>query len=606
MDKKLLFFENRYFQLIIISLIALLLYGNTLYNQYALDDGMVILENKFVTQGISGIPDIITHDSFYGAIGNSKNLSGGRYRPLSLIAFAIENTLFGNNAFVHHFFNLLFYVCTCIVLLLFLRKFIFKQYPAAAFIAALLFTVHPIHTEAVANIKSRDEVMSLFFLLLTLYYLLEFITVSKKQIHIFLSVVFFALALLSKENGIIFIGIIPVTLYFFSLKRVSEITLQSIPYWGVAALYFLLRSSVLVVNHKEITEVMDNPYVLASLADKYATMLYVLLRYVQLLFWPHPLSYDYSYKQIPYQDFSSIGVWFAVLLHLLMIVIIIYGLRKKDLLSWCLLFYLSGMFIISNLLINIGAPMAERFLFQATVPFSILLTEIGRRLWLRWKTAETVKMLSVALLLIPVTIVSSYATINRNTDWQSNETLFLHDVKVASGSARANTYAGVAMIKLSDGAKNDTLKRSYAEQALAYFKIADSIKKDYITTLLNMGVVYSRLDSVDAAEEVWSRARNVDPGNSNFLLYDKYLAESYYQRGMEEARNKNLSNCISYLDKAVLYDPKNADAWYNLGGACFTLGQFGKAKECWQKTLQINPNHQDAANGLKALSMILK
>lgn len=604
MKEQLRFYEKRNFQLVIISLMAALLYSNTLFNGYALDDGMVILENKFVMKGVSSIPDILAHDSFYGSIGDSKNLNGGRYRPLSLIAFATEISLFGNDAFTHHLFNIFFYVLTAVILLLFLRKFIFQQHPAAAFIAALLFTIHPVHTEAVANIKSRDEIFSLLFLLLTLYFLLEYITVSKKQTHILLSVSFYALALLSKENGIIFIAIIPATIYFFSEKSTAGIVKQSIPYWVLAVFYLLLRFAVLPGNQKEITEVMDNPYVLATVAEKYATIFYVLLRYVQLLFWPDPLTYDYSYSQIAYLNFSSASVLLSLLLHFMLLALMITGLKKKDLISWCLLFYLSGIFIVSNLLINIGAPMAERFLFQATVPFSILIAESGRRIWLWGKTTESIRLSVVLVLLLPVIVLSSYTVIGRNTVWKSNETLFLHDVKTSSNSARANTYAGVSMIKLCDEAKSDTTKRIYAQQAIDYFKVAESIKKNYITTLLNMGVAYSRLDSVDAAEEAWSRARIVDPHNSNFIAYDKYLGEIYYQQGMQAAGKKELANCIMYLEKAVKYAPGNAGAWYNLGGAYFTTGQLAKAKSCWQQTLKLDPKQQDAAGGLRALSLM--
>ncbi len=604
MKALLRFFEKRDFQLVIISLMAALLYSNTLFNGFALDDGMVIIENKFVKKGVSGIPDILAHDSFYGSIGDSKNLNGGRYRPLSLIAFATEISLFGNDAFTHHLFNILYYTLTAVILLLFLRKFIFKHHPAAALVAALIFTIHPIHTEAVANIKSRDEIFSLLFLLLTLYFLLEYITVSKKQIHILLSVCFYALALLSKENGITFIVIIPATLYFFSGKKPVAIARHSIPYWVVAVFYLLLRFAVLPGNQKEITEVMDNPYVLATAAEKYATIFYVLFRYVQLLFWPHPLTYDYSYNQIAYQDFSSAYVWLSLLLHFLLLALMITGWKKKDIVSWCLLFYLSGMFIVSNLLINIGAPMAERFLFQATVPFSILMTEAGRRSWLRWKTTDAIKVSVALVLLLPVVALSSFTVIGRNTIWKSNETLFLHDVTISSKSARANTYAGVSMIKLCDEATSDTTKRIFAQQAIDYFKVAESIKKNYITTLLNMGVAYSRLDSVEAAEEAWSRARIVDPHNSNFIAYDKYLGEIYYQLGMQSAGKKELTNCITYLEKAVKYAPGNATAWYNLGGAYFTTGQMVKAKSCWQQTLKLDPKQQDAANGLRALSVL--
>lgn len=587
-------------------LAAVLLYGNTLFNQFALDDGMVILENKFVLQGISGIPDILTHDSFYGAIGNNENLNGGRYRPLSLIAFAVEHSLFGTNPLVYHFFNILFYMLTCVALLLLLQKFIFKQYPLAAFIAAFLFTIHPIHTEVVANIKSRDEIFSLLFLLLTIYFLLEYSTVSKKPFHYLLSILCYVLALLSKENGIIFAVMIPLTLYFFSGKKINSIILESTPYWMVALLYLLLRTSVIEGNQNEVTEIMDNPYLLASIPEKYASILAVLLHYLVLLIWPSPLTYDYSYNQLPYRDFSSLLVWVSVVIHLMMAALIFTGLKSRSLHGWCIIFYLSGMFLISGAVINIGAPMAERFLFQASVPFLVLITEAGRKLFAKWKAPERSITIAITLLMVPATLLSSYAVISRNKVWKSNETLFLHDVSISSQSARANTYAGVALIKLCDQAKDTSMKRSYAKQAISYFNISSAIKPDYITTLLNLGVAYSRLDSVDAAERTWNRARIVSPGNKNFVAYDKYLGESYYQLGMQEARIKNLVSCITYLEKAVLYDPGNAEAWYNLGGAYFTTQQYEQAKTCWQKTLQLNPQLKQAADGLRALGVPVK
>ena len=76
--------------------------------------------------------------------------------------------------------------------------------------------------------------------------------------------------------------------------------------------------------------------------------------------------------------------------------------------------------------------------------------------------------------------------------------------------------------------------------------------------------------------------------------------------GLQEAVKKNLTSCITYFEKSVHYDPNNAEAWYNLGGAYFTIQQYDKAKSCWEKTLQLNPKHQEAAAGLKALGQRTK
>ncbi|MFA5783185.1 MAG: hypothetical protein WC868_13035, partial [Bacteroidales bacterium] len=89
---------------------VLLLYANSLFNQYALDDRLMITENQFTKKGFNGIGDILSTDSFVGFFGKQKNLvAGGRYRPLSHITFAIEYALFGFNPFIGHLINILLY-----------------------------------------------------------------------------------------------------------------------------------------------------------------------------------------------------------------------------------------------------------------------------------------------------------------------------------------------------------------------------------------------------------------------------------------------------------------------------------------------------------------
>jgi cytochrome c-type biogenesis protein CcmH/NrfG len=605
-DKNLFiaWFEKRTNQLWIIGLMSFLLYGNTLFNQYALDDGMVLTDNKFVQKGISGIPDIVSHDSFYGSIGDSKNLTGGRYRPLSLIMYAIEVSFFGNNAAAHHFFNILFYALTSIVLLLLTRKFIFPKSPGAAFAATLLFVVHPVHTEVIANIKSRDEIFSLLFLLLTLYYLLDYYVNEKVLKKLVVAILFYALALLSKENGLTFLAIIPATIFFFGRKKIKDIISTTLPFAAVAAIYILARIALIGLKNNQVAEVMDNPYVLASVSQKFATITFVFFKYLQLLFWPHPLSYDYSYNQIAYKNFGDPAVIASIIILAGMIVYAFIAIRKKDIIGWCIIFYLGSIFIVSNVLFNIGAPMAERFLFQASVPFVIFVVEIIRRLFIRLKLEQSQVTVAAVAMLLPILLLSGYATVARNQDWKSDQVLFLHDVKISSSSARANTYAGVALIRLSDQSQDAAEKKSYAKQSLDYFKKSLAVKNDYITTLLNMGVAYSRMDSLPQAEAAWKRARMVDSTDKNLQRYENYLAQTYYQKGIADGVNKDYALAISHLEKSVSYGASNADAWYNLGGAYFSIQNYTKAKICWEKTLQLNPQQKQAMQGVAAIKQM--
>lgn len=108
----------------LIAVVCFALYANTLGNEYALDDAIAITSNSFTKNGFSGIPDLFKYDTFTGFFGTTKELvAGGRYRPLSLVTFAIEWQLFGENPGVSHFINILLYALTGMILWQLLMRF---------------------------------------------------------------------------------------------------------------------------------------------------------------------------------------------------------------------------------------------------------------------------------------------------------------------------------------------------------------------------------------------------------------------------------------------------------------------------------------------------
>ena len=146
---------------LLIFVVAFLLYANTLTHEYTQDDAIVIYDNMFTTKGFSGIPGILKYDTFFGFFkveGKDKLVAGGRYRPLTLVMFAVEYAIFGKSPFIGHLGNVLLYGLLGIVLYLLLLK-LFRareDIPLAALFAlviTLFFIAHPIHTEVVANIK---------------------------------------------------------------------------------------------------------------------------------------------------------------------------------------------------------------------------------------------------------------------------------------------------------------------------------------------------------------------------------------------------------------------------------------------------------------------
>jgi hypothetical protein len=171
---------------ILIGLTTFILYFNTLQFDYAQDDAIVITENMYTQQGAKGISGLLTHDTFLGFFKIEKNLvAGGRYRPLSLVTFALEKEYFGDAPHTSHMINVLLYALCGIFIYLFLKQLFknaeekYARMKLLPIIATLLFIAHPIHTEAVANIKGRDEIMSMLFCSMGSWLLLKYMDNGK-------------------------------------------------------------------------------------------------------------------------------------------------------------------------------------------------------------------------------------------------------------------------------------------------------------------------------------------------------------------------------------------------------------------------------------------
>ncbi|MGB4958483.1 MAG: hypothetical protein WBO36_03350, partial [Saprospiraceae bacterium] len=307
------FFKNYWKEMSILFVASFAMYYLCLPYKYILDDLLVVTGNSFTKQGFSGIWDILTTESFEGYFGAKRDLvQGNRYRPLSIITFAIEYGIMGGtNAWLSHFINILLYAFTGISIMMVLEMMFrnFKKlhwWMSIPFLAALIFVVHPIHTEAVANIKGRDEIMAMLFSMLTLYFSLRYMDVPTKK-WLSATLVSFLLALLSKENAITFLAVIPLTVYFFSNTDWSR--LRTLVFWLLVATgaYLMLRFSTAGVPRfsQEIKDLMNNPFLGMNPIEKLGTIMYTLGKYILLLIWPHPLTHDYYPYAIPKSSLFS-------------------------------------------------------------------------------------------------------------------------------------------------------------------------------------------------------------------------------------------------------------------------------------------------------------
>lgn len=595
----------------LIVMTAVLSFGLSVFNGYVLDDFIVIVKNNFTQKGFEGIRDILSKDTFAGMTeSNIMVLSGGRYRPLSVVTFAIENQLWGNAPKIAHLINVTIYAL-CGILLFDLMKQLLsahakdrKQVTIKAALISILFIALPAHSEPVINIKGRDDLMCLLFFLLASSQLMNYAR-SGKRSRLLLSLLFYFLSLMSKETALTFIFIFPLLLYFFSRAEISKKISAFAGYCATVLLFLFLR--YLATNDNAgipSTDVLNDPFVNMTSIERLATIFYSWIHYFKLMIFPLKMSYDYNYNQFPLMTFSDPAVIFSVLFHLFLVYVAIKGFRKKSVYSFAILFYLVTFSILSNFFFNIGTIFADRFMLIPSLGFCIILIEAGFGIYQKSDSASGRKIIKGSLVTLLAFVLLSFnvRNISRCSDWKDNNTLFIADTDDAPKSAKVQLNAGIAYLTLESTA-DSTEKVMLINKAIEHLQKGIDIYPAYIDGYMNMGVAYSRLGNIQLAEEWWNRARKINPLHPGFNEYNKIISVHYYNMGLSEGVAKNFIESIAQMRMALKYDSTNAEIFYNLGGAYFTIQRMDSAKYFFSKTLEINPSYEKAILPLRVIQM---
>lgn len=669
--------NKRIHKILILALIAVF-YGNTLSLNYALDDRMVILESQYTIEGgWNAVKSIFTQDTFTGYFGNEKSVvAGGRYRPMSQLTFMIEFQLFGqkikqkigdvhdyynlhnadheqffNDSFlpeVSHFMNVLYFILLCLLLYEVLSRIFQKYsgpkwYQSLAFIAVVLFALHPLHTEAVANVKGRDEIFAMLGATAALWFSLQYVD-KRKWWCLVLSLLSITFALFSKENAITYLAIVPLTLFFYQTENLkkSDYFITLIPI-ALGCLFFVwVRSSVLggMMPADATNNILNNPYINSTKAQEIATVLFTWALYFKLLFIPHPLTHDYYPNQIAITDFSNPIVWLVVLGSIALMVYALLNLKKRSVVAYGILFFIITFSITSNLLFNIGTFMNERFVFIPSLGFTLILGYVLYRLSIA-KTPGLQK-LSLALFAV-VGLLYGIKTFTRNFVWKDDFTLFLTDVQTSSNSIKCNISAG--------GSKLQIWKESHKERdkVAAYNYLEKALKLDdhSLNAYLLLGELMFLDNNVPGAYQAYKNATLIDP---NSQLAQENLAKmtlasedallkpimNLLDEGMNE-RNANkvdeayrkineyiaehpesviaqnikgnvlgrgmgrLDDAIAIYEQVLKKDPSFASAWENMGISYAIKGDFDQAETCLRKALELSPDNENIKFNLRSL-----
>jgi protein O-mannosyl-transferase len=526
-------------RLIIPSLILLglsfALYFQSLSFGYVLDDLMVIEKNTYTQKGFGGLSKIFSEDSFTGYFGTqTKLLEGGRYRPLSLATFAAEIALFGpNKPFWGHFFNILSYWITALMLYLVLERIWpnsveRKWYFNIPFWSAVLFLLHPLHSEAVANIKGRDEILALFFSLAALWAALKHAD-GYGRIMMYLSAIMLFLGLLSKENTITFAAIIPLTLWYFKDYTLGRALKEAWPLYVSTFVFLVIRSKVLgyfLDPGVKITDLMNNPFVGMTVSERFATIFLTLGWYVKLLFVPNPLTHDYYPYHVPKVNWADWRAYGSLALYVVMIGVAFFQIRKKSVLSYAILFFIATTSVISNLFFSVGSFMNERFMFMPSVAFSlltawVLVDQLPRLLKME---RASFNFISLALVVL-IAGVYAFLTYKRVPEWKDGFTLNKTAIERSPNSARANCFIATAMyekfyLKESDPEK----KRELREQMDKYITRSLEINPNYGSAMtMKAGFIGEQFLYDHQAEKMFHEFEKILERKTNIPYIDEFM-----------------------------------------------------------------------------------
>jgi protein O-mannosyl-transferase len=576
------FMKEHWWKVLVLIVMSFIIYFKTVSYDYVLDDLIVIQENKFTKKGFGGIYELFTTESMTGYFGEQKNLvQGNRYRPLSLVSFAIEYGIFNKlKPGVSHFINILLYALCCIIIMrciqiiIPLKNKIFGLFDLG-FVAALFYLAHPLHVEAVANIKGRDEIMAMLFSMAALYYLYRYFVYEASKSNLYLGLLAYFLGLLSKENTITFFAIIPMSIYFFANKKSGKWFL-SMMYIGVITLiYLMIRVGAAGAPQfgKESEDIMNNPFLGMTGGEKMATILYSLWVYIKLLFIPYPLTHDYYPYAIPKMHWTDWQVYLSLAIYGGLTYLGFKGLKNKSIPAFSILFYLFTLSIVSNIVINLGTFMNDRFIFMSSLGFCLLV------IWAIYEYGDRIKFLntdvSKSMLSVIVISVFSILSIIRVPDWATALSLNESAMRISGNSARANSFMATALFNEYKATNDVKKKTELMDRAMPYAEKAIEILPDYNNANLMLAGV--------AAEK--------------FNLNHDFTAffNTYYKVILNRPDVPYITEYLTYLNPQLVGDRKAINFYINTTKALMKkndLKSFSWAIHYLKLGLSIDPNNK--------------
>jgi len=535
---------------------VVLIYANSLVNGFTMDDELYIPHNPQVTQ-----------HSLHLLV--QPNAASNVFRPLTFATFAVNWMAAGYKPFGYHLLNLLLHAAVVVLLLLLLRELLAESphYESVCFAAALLFAVHPVHTEAVSSVVGRSELLAAGFLLAAWWF-----HVRDRYVLACLS---FALALLSKESAI---GLLPLGLAGdYARGKLKSWT----RYAALAAITLLYVAALWKIQGGRFgasVSFLDNPLTILPTHLQVLNALRIAWKYVALLAFPATLSCDYSYSQIAlYADWRHL--LFPAVAALAVFVAWFWATWTGKAV-WIIAgtIYFAGFAATSNILTRIGTIFAERLVYLPSTGFCL----IAAVLWSKWFARS--RQLALVLLCL-IAVLLGVRTVIRNRDWRDNGTLYTAAADAVPNSAKMRAFRGIVYISLNR-----------LELARADLQAALRINPEYPDAIEAMGLLEERAGNTTAALPYLQKA--IEISDRHDLDYD-YRAVNL---AILDIQMDRLDDAMKLLNSEIVQAPNYSRAWSNRAALRLRLGQSLAARQDAQMALRLDPTNVQATHVLQSSS----
>jgi len=555
--------------------ITALAFVNSLDGQFVYDDRLQVLKNPTINS-LANIPRMFTQGVWQFLNEGDKSVVGPYYRPLFNIALIINHALFGLNVFGWHLFSIALHLVVVFLVYCLAREWKLSFEVSAA--AALLFGLHPVHSESVAWVAALpDPLAAVFVLSSLLLYERYYYGQLSKTIVLSASVALALMAALSKEVAVVF----PVYLVARELlegrgegfgRLVTRVVQRTGPYFAAMVGYVAMRYYVLGFLRYDEPKSLGIPGIQVLI-----TIPSILLRYARMLLIPYPLAviYDHTYVQ----SAMDVRFWVPALAIAVLVAGALWLVRSSPVGGRALAFMIVFLLPVLNLKAfrQEESLLHDRYLYLPSIGFCILVA-MGID-WISARFAERRRQVFAGAAVLLGTILLGL-TFYQNFSWQSENAMTENAMKTAPRWPFLHNYIGAYYAE----------QRRFAEAERAYVAAID-IDGKYYDSHSNLGDIYREQGKLSDAERCYLNA----------IAYGAPYADTHYNLGVTYIGEGRFADAEQMLRRALDIQPVHLKARYNLGWVYGQLGKDSLAEQAYSETLQQDPAYPEARINLAIL-----